>query len=178
MPVVFPRCAGLDGHKKTVVACVLIREDAAAHQTIQTFGTTTADLRALATWLTQHQVTHVAMESTGSYWKPIFNLLETTFTTWLVNPSHIQAVPGRKTDVQDSEWIADGLPQGLLQPRFIPDRAQRELRELTRYRVDSHVILPFRIGFFSPSRAASWKPALFLFYCLLKNCFVRGSMVS
>ena len=74
MHVVFPRCAGLDGHKKTVVACVLIRDDAAPHKVVQTFGTATADLRALAAWLTQQQVTHVAMESTGSDWKPVFNL--------------------------------------------------------------------------------------------------------
>jgi transposase len=133
MDVVFARCAGLDVHKKTVVACVLVRGDAERRKAIRTFGTTTGDLRALAAWLTEHPVTHVAMESTGSYWKPVFNLLEEHFTTWLVNPAHIKAVPGRKTDVKDSEWIADLLQHGLLKPSFIPDRAQRELRELTRY---------------------------------------------
>jgi transposase len=134
MDVVLARCAGLDVHKKTIVACVLIRTATESRQLIQTFGTTTADLRALAAWLTEQQITHVAMESTGSYWKPVFNVLEDTFTTWLVNPAHIKAVPGRKTDVKDSAWIAQLLQHGLLQPSFIPDRAQRELRELTRYR--------------------------------------------
>ena len=134
MDVVFARCAGLDVHKKTIVVCVLIRAEAESGPILRTFGTTTRDLRALATWLTGLQVTHVAMESTGSYWKPIFNVLEDAFTTWLVNPAHIKAVPGRKTDVKDSEWVAQLLQHGLLQPSFIPDRAQRELRELTRYR--------------------------------------------
>ena len=134
MDVVFARCAGLDGHKKTVVASVWIRTETETLETIQTFSTTTEDLRRLSAWLATQGVTHVAMESTGSYWKPIFNLLEEEFTTWLVNPAHIKAVPGRKTDVKDSAWIAQLLQHGLLQPSFIPDRAQRELRELTRYR--------------------------------------------
>ena len=134
MEVVFARCAGLDVHKKTVVACVLVRHDRDTLRAVQTFGTTTPALLDLQTWLTEHHVTHVAMESTGSYGKPIFNLLESSFTTWLVNPAHIKAVPGRKTDVKDAEWIADLLQHGLLRPSFIPDRAQRELRELTRYR--------------------------------------------
>ena len=134
MEVVFPRCAGLDVHKKTVVACVLAREGRETGRTVQTFGTTTPDLLALQTWLTEHRVTHVAMESTASYWKPVYNLLESSFTTWLVNPAHIKAVPGRKTDVKDAEWIADLLQHGLLKPSFIPERGQRELRELTRYR--------------------------------------------
>ena len=134
MDVMFARCAGLDVHKKTVVACVLIQTETETRQTIETFATTTADLRRLAAWLTTQGVTHVAMESTGSYWKPVFNLLEEHFTPWLVNPAHIKAVPGRKTDVKDSAWIAQLLQHGLLQPSFIPDRAQRELRELTRYR--------------------------------------------
>jgi transposase len=134
MEVVFPRCAGLDVHKKTVVACALLRTGRGTQRSVQTFGTTTADLLALQAWLTEQQVTHVAMESTASYWKPVFNLLESSFTTWLVNPAHIKAVPGRKTDVKDAEWIADLLQHGLLKPSFIPDRGQRELRELTRYR--------------------------------------------
>ena len=132
--VVFPRCAGLDIHKKTVVACVLVREGREPVRAVQTFGTTTPELLTLQTWLTEHRITHVAMESTASYWKPVFNLLESSFTTWLVNPAHIKAVPGRKTDVKDAEWIADLLQHGLLKPSFIPDRPQRELRELTRYR--------------------------------------------
>jgi transposase len=134
MEVVFARCAGLDVHKKTVVACVLVRQGRDTLRAVRTFGTTTPEVLALQTWLTEQQVTHVAMESTGSYWKPLFNLLESSFTTWLVNPAHIKAVPGRKTDVKDAEWIADLLQHGLLHPSFIPDRAQRELRELTRYR--------------------------------------------
>jgi transposase len=95
----------------------------------------TQDLLALADWLTQRNVTHVAMESTGVYWKPVFNLLETLFELWVVNAAHIKAVPGRKTDVKDAEWIAQLLRHGLLQRSFIPERSQRELRELTRYRV-------------------------------------------
>lgn len=134
MEILFPRCAGLDVHKKTVVACVLVREGRETRKALHTFGTTTAELLALQTWLTEHQVTHVAMEATASYWKPVFNVLESSFTTWLVNPAHIKAVPGRKTDAKDAEWIAELLQHGLLKPSFIPDRAQRELRELTRYR--------------------------------------------
>jgi|SRR5579875_3902003 len=133
MEVVFPRCAGLDVHKKTVVACVLAREGRETLRAVQTFGTTTPELLTLQTWLTAHRVTHVAMESTARYWKPVYNLLESGFTTWLVNPAHIKAGPGRKTDVKDAEWIADLLQHGLLKPSFIPDRGQRELRELTRY---------------------------------------------
>ena len=129
MDVVLARCAGLDGHQKTVVAWVWIRTETETLETIQTFSTTTEDLRRLSAWLATQGVTHVAMESIGSYWKPVFNLLEEDFTTWLVNPAHIQAVPGRKTDVKDSAWIAQWL-----QPSFIPDRAQRELRERIRYR--------------------------------------------
>jgi transposase len=134
MDVMFARCAGLDVHPKTVVACVLVRDGAEPLKAIRTVGTTTRDLRALETWLTEHRVTHVAMESTGSYWKPVFNLLEEHITTWLVNPALIKAVPGRKTDVKDAEWIADLLQHGLLQPSFIPDHAPREWRELTRDR--------------------------------------------
>jgi len=134
MEVVFSRCAGLDVHKQTVVACVLVREGRETHKAVQTFGTTTPAWLALQTWLTEHRVTHVAMEATGSYWKPVFNVLESSFTTWLVNPAHIKRVPGRKTDVKDAEWIADLLPHGLLQPSLVPDRSQRARRELTRYR--------------------------------------------
>lgn len=116
----FPRCAGLDVHKKTVVARVLRREGREAHKTVQTFGTTTPTLLALQTWLTEQRVTHVAMEATASSWKPVFNVLESRFTTWLVNPAHIKPVLGRKTDVKDAVWIAD-LLRCLLRPSFIPD---------------------------------------------------------
>ena len=130
MQVVHDRCCGLDVHKKSVVACVITP----GAQHTKTFGTTTRQLLALADWLQTHHVTHVAMESTGVYWKPVYNLLEDTFSVYVVNARHIKAVPGRKTDVKDAEWIADLLKHGLLQASFIPDRPQRELRELVRYR--------------------------------------------
>lgn len=135
MDVVNDRCCGLDVHKRMIEACVLLPGTGGRptrHQ--QRFGTMTRDVRALAAWLTAHGVTHVAMESTGVYWKPIWNLLEEQFTLLLVNPQHIKAVPGRKSDVRDAEWLADLLRHGLLQPSVVPDRAQRELQELTRYR--------------------------------------------
>jgi len=135
MDVVYPRCAGLDVHKKTVVACVIVQGAKGKPQkTIRTFGTMTDDLLALGDWLAQQEVTHVAMESTGVYWQPIWNLLEERFTLLLVNAHHIKQVPGRKTDVGDCEWIADLLRHGLLKGSFVPDRTQRELRGLTRYR--------------------------------------------
>jgi len=101
---------------------------------VRTFGTFTHEVLALADWLAEQEVTHIALESTGVYWKPIWNLLEDRFALLLVNPRHIKAVPGRKTDVHDAEWLAELLRHGLLTPSFVPDRAQRELRELTRYR--------------------------------------------
>jgi transposase len=135
MRVVYERCCGLDVHKTSVVACVLaVGPGGEPRQAVRTFGTMTADILALADWLLGWGCTHVAMESTGVYWKPIWNLLEGSFALLLVNARHIKAVPGRKTDVRDSEWIADLLQHGLLQPSFVPDRPQRELRELTRYR--------------------------------------------
>jgi transposase len=89
---------------------------------------------ALQTWLQEERVTHVAMEATGAYWKPVYNLLEASFTSGVVNPAHMKNVPGRKTDIKDAAWIADLLRHGLLTPSFIPDKPQRELRELTRQR--------------------------------------------
>jgi transposase len=131
MNVLYERCCGLDVHKKSVTACLVTPQG----KEIRTFGTMTSDLLTLADWLTQAQCTHVAMESTGVYWKPIFNLLEGLGMTLLVvNAQHIKAVPGRKTDVKDAEWIADLLRHGLLRGSFVPDRDQRELRELVRYR--------------------------------------------
>jgi len=133
--VVYERACGLDIHKQTVVACLLVPgPDAPTHKEIRTFGTLTEELLQLADWLTAAGCTHVAMESTGVYWKPIYNLLEGSFTLLLVNARHIKQVPGRKTDVRDCEWIADLLRHGLLRASFVPDRPQRELRELTRYR--------------------------------------------
>jgi len=133
--VVHPRCAGLDVHKRTVVACrVIPGQGAQPQRELRTFGTTTRQLEALAGWLAEAGVTHVAMESTGSYWKPVYNVLEGRFALLVVNAAHMKAVPGRKTDVADAEWIADLLRHGLLRPSFVPSRDERELRELTRYR--------------------------------------------
>ena len=135
MDVLHACCAGLDVHKKTVVACVR-RVDPAGKvsKSIKTFATMTADLLGLADWLAAQGVEAVAMESTGSYWKPVFNILEARFGVILVNAHHIKQVPGRKTDVRDSEWIAQLLQHGLLRPSFIPPRPTRELRDLTRQR--------------------------------------------
>jgi transposase len=125
----------LDVHKKTVVACVLLSEqDGTSQRFVRTFGTMTADLLALDDWLSFHEVTHVAMESTGVLWRPVFNVLEEGRTLLLVNAQHIKAIPGRKTDVKDSEWLADLLRHGLLRPSFIPPPPIRVLRDLTRYR--------------------------------------------
>jgi len=134
MKVVFPRCCGLDIHKKTVVGCVRIYERGEIKRDVRTFRTVTADLLLLHDWLKAHGVTHVAMESTGIYWKPVFNLLEESFTVLLVNAAHIKTVPGRKTDVKDCEWIADLLSHGLLKGSFVPPKPIRDLRDLTRYR--------------------------------------------
>ncbi len=130
MEVVYERCCGLDIHKRMVVACVLTP----GRKEVRTFGTMTGDLLRMSDWLSESGVTHVAMESTGVYWKPVWNLLEGSFELLLVNAAHIKAVPGRKTDVKDAEWIADLLRHGLLRGSFVPDRERRELRELVRYR--------------------------------------------
>ncbi len=135
MDVVYERCCGLDIHKKTVVACLITPgADGKPQKEIRTFGTMTDELLQLADWLAAAGCTHVAMESTGVYWKPVYNLLEDSITLLLANARHMKAVPGRKTDVRDCEWIADLLRHGLLKASFVPDRPQRELRELTRYR--------------------------------------------
>jgi transposase len=132
MQVVYEQCAGLDVHKRTVVGCVRTN---AGHQT-RTFGTTSEALLQLGAWLSEEHITHVAMESTGVYWQPVFNLLEGLgLEVLVVNARHVKQVPGRKTDVKDAEWLADLLRHGLLRGSAIPDRARRELREMTRYRV-------------------------------------------
>ena len=135
MDVLYERCCGIDVHKKMVVAC-LITPDATGTPTkeTRTYGTMTADLLEMLDWLVDAGCTHVAMESTGVFWKPLYNLMEGTLEVLVVNAAHMKNVPGRKTDVKDAEWIADLLRLGLLRPSFIPDRPQRELRELTRYR--------------------------------------------
>jgi transposase len=134
MEVIHKRCCGLDVHKDTVVACLMIREGGKVHKEVRTFLTMTVDLVVLHDWLKSHQVTHVAMESTGIYWRSVFNLLEEDFTVLLVNAAHIKTVPGRKTNVKDCEWIADLLSHGLLRGSFIPPEPIRDLRDLTRYR--------------------------------------------
>lgn len=127
-------CAGLDVHKDTVVACVRRLEQGKAHEEVRTFGTMTGSLLALADWLAHEGVTHVAMESTGVYWKPVYHLLEGQFELLLVNAQHIKQVPGRKTDVKDCAWIAQLLQHGLLKGSLVPPPFQRELRDLTRQR--------------------------------------------
>lgn len=135
LEVLHPRCAGIDVHQKFVSVCRLLSDgNGTVEKEIRRFGTMTGDIRALAEWLAAGQVTHVAMESTGVYWQPIYNLLEERFTILLVNPQAIKRMPGRKTDVKDAEWIATLLQHGLLQASFIPPAQQRELRELVRYR--------------------------------------------
>jgi transposase len=135
MEVVHARCCGIDVHKRTVVACVLVTAaDGTVRRHLRTFGTMTPDLLALADWLAGLGVEQVALESTGVYWRPVFNVLEEGRTVLLVNPQHAKAVPGRKTDVKDAEWLADLLRHGLLRASFIPPAPIRELRELTRYR--------------------------------------------
>lgn len=128
-------CAGLDVHKETVVATVINGTIGKSPLTVtETFGTMTSDLLTLSDWLTNHGCTHVAMESSGIYWKPVYNILEPDFEVMVVNARHIKHVPGRKTDVKDSEWIAQLLRKGLLKASFIPLKPFRELRDLTRYR--------------------------------------------
>jgi transposase len=137
MDRVLDRCAGLDVHKKTVVACLRCTgTDGAVTSEIRTFGTMTADLLALSDWLRAAGVQHVAMESTGVYWKPIFNILEGSCDVMLVNAHRLKQVPGRKTDVKDAEWIAQLLQYGLLSPSFIPKPEVRQLRDLTRQRTE------------------------------------------
>ncbi len=126
MEVLYERCCGLDIHKKTVVACVAFGDGPGlVRKQVRRFGTMTDDLLALADWLAEQGVTHVAMESTGVYWKPVWNLLEGQFTLLLVNAQHIKQVPGRKTDVKDCQWIAQLLQHGLLRPSFVPPAPQR-----------------------------------------------------
>ena len=135
MDVVVERCAGLDVHKDTVVACVRTPgKGGSREQTTRTFRTMTVDLMALRDWLVALGVTLVGMESTGVYWKPVFYVLEDDMQCWLLNARHLRNVPGRKTDVQDAEWICQLLEHGLVRPSFVPPKPIRELRDLTRYR--------------------------------------------
>ena len=135
MDIVFERCAGVDVHKRTVVVCLLTPGERGRQVAeTRTFGTTTGDLLRLSDWLSSHGCTHVGLESTGDYWKPVHNILEGSFEVWLLNAQHLRAVPGRKTDVKDAQWIAELLRHGLVRPSFIPPRHQRDLRDLTRHR--------------------------------------------
>jgi transposase len=133
MEVLYARCAGLDVHKDTVVAAVRCVSEP-PHREVHTFGTTTRDLFALADWLASHGCTHVAMEATGIYWKPVWHMLEGRFELVLANAQHIRNVPGRKTDVNDATWIADLLAHGLIRSSFVPPARIQELRDLTRTR--------------------------------------------
>ncbi len=135
MDILYRCCAGLDVHKKTVVACIRrLDGPSRLHQEVRTFDTMTGDLLALSDWLAEAGVTQVAMESTGVYWKPVFNILEGRFVVVLVNAQHIKQVPGRKTDVKDCQWIAQLLQHGLLKASFVPPAPIRSLRDLTRQR--------------------------------------------
>lgn len=134
MEVLYPRCAGLDVHQQTVVACARVASGSAVQQEVRTFGTTTGDLLTLAEWLTSHGCTHVAMESTGVYWKPIWHVLDGHFALILANALQIRSVPGRKTDVNDAMWIADLLAHGLIRSSFVPPAPIHALRDLTRTR--------------------------------------------
>ncbi len=134
MEVLHARCCGIDVHKETLVACLRVQDGRRARKEVHTFGTTSAEVLRLQTWLTHAACTHVAMESTGVYWQPIFTGLEDTVTVVLANAHHIKAVPGRKTDVRDCEWLADLLAHGLIRASFIPPADIRTLRDLTRHR--------------------------------------------
>lgn len=134
MEIMHPLCAGLDVHKDTVVACARIVSDSGVSQEVKTFGTTTKDLVELLDWLSERSVTHVAMEATGVYWKPVWHILESAFELVLANAAHIKNVPGRKTDVNDAMWIADLLAHGLIRGSFVPQVSIQNLRDLMRTR--------------------------------------------
>jgi transposase len=137
MDHLYPNCAGIDVHDKFLMVCRLhVDAQGQTHSQVRRFETMLDQLHMLARWLTETGTTHVVMESTGVLWQPVYNVLEDQFTVWLVNAKHVKNVPGRKTDVKDSEWLAQLLRAGLLKPSFIPDRPQRELRDLVRYRLN------------------------------------------
>lgn len=136
MQVVHESCAGLDVHKQSIAACAIWFEGGQRKQAVRTFGTMTNQLLALVDWLKQHGSTHVAMEATGVYWRPVWTILENQFELLLVNPQHVKALPGRKTDVKDCEWLADLLQHGLVRSSFVPTTELQDLRDLTRYRIE------------------------------------------
>ena len=135
MEVVYPRCSGLDVHKRFVVACLNIIEHGQRHKELRQVSTMTSDVLALKAWLLASGCRQIAMESTGVFWKPLYHLLEDSFEIVLVNAQHMKAVPGRKTDVKDAEWIADLLQHGLLKASFIPSSEHQAVRDLTRTRM-------------------------------------------
>lgn len=134
MEILHPRCGGLDVHKDSVVACARVVCNGRASHEVETFATTTKGLLALSDWLSEREVTHVAMEATGVYWKPVWHILEGSFELILANAQHIRNVPGRKTDVNDATWISDLLAHGLIRGSFVPETSIQELRALTRTR--------------------------------------------
>ncbi len=135
MEVLSPRCCGLDVHRNMVVACVSIIEAGQRRKEIRTFRSVSRELIAMMTWLLEEGCTHVGMESTGVLWRPISDRLTGYFELVLVNAAQMRQVPGHKTDVQDADWLADLLQHGLLQPSFVPDQPQQDLRDVTRLRV-------------------------------------------
>src|SRR6266446_5755546 len=134
MQVLHPRCGGLDVHKDSILACARIATETGVAQHVETFGTTTSSLLKLSDWFAGYGVTHVAMEATGVYWRPVWHVLEGVFDLVLANAMHIKNVPGRKTDVNDAMWIADLLAHGLIRASFVPPAPIQELRDLTRTR--------------------------------------------
>lgn len=134
MELLHPRCAGLDVHKDSVVACARIQEGPTAQRDVKTFGTTTSALLALSDWLSERGVTHIAMEATGVYWRPLWHVLDGSFQLILANAMHVKAVPGRKTDVNDAMWIADLLAHGLIRASFVPPTPIQDMRTLMRTR--------------------------------------------
>jgi transposase len=135
MQVLYPRCCALDVHKETVVACLRLVIDDKVVKEVRSFETTTASLMALSDWLTEHKCTHIAMEATGVYWKPVWHILaDGDFELVLANAAHVKNVPGRKTDVSDADWLADLLAHGLIRASFVPDTPTQDLRALLRTR--------------------------------------------
>ena len=134
MEVIHERCAGLDVHKEMVVGCLRVREHGRVRREVRRWATTTAELLKLGDWLRQAGCTHVAMEATGVYWKPVWHMLEGEFDLLLANPAHIRNVPGRKSDINDATWTADLLAHGLIRASLVPPGPIQELRDLTRTR--------------------------------------------
>ena len=134
MDLLHARCAGLDVHRDTVVACVRVQVEGRTSNEVRTFGTKTGELLELSAWLSDREVTHVAMESTGVYWQPVWHILDGEFSLLLANAAHVKNVPGRKTDVNDATWIASLLAHGLIRGSFVPETPIQELRMLTRTR--------------------------------------------